>query len=70
MKIARCCEAITKVDTGSDDRMVRARAEMNKKTTRLKNIQTPPKTLRLDLIVLEKSVTSLRIEFKKTGLTL
>ena len=36
-KIVRNCEVITKVDIGSDHRMVRARVEIDKKLMRLKN---------------------------------
>ena len=52
-KIVRNCEVVSKVDIGSDHRMVRARAEMDKKLMRLKKIQIQ-KPLRLDLRVLEK----------------
>ena len=38
-KIVRNCEVITKIDIGSDHRMVRARVEIDKKLTRLKRIQ-------------------------------
>ena len=38
-KIVRNCEVITKVDIGSDHRMVRARVEIDKKLMRLKRIQ-------------------------------
>ena len=57
------CEVITKVDIGSDHRMVRARVEIDKKLMRLKRIQRQ-KPCRLDLRVLEKSVTPFRIELK------
>ena len=38
-KIVQNCEVITKVDIGSDHRMVRARVEIDKKLMRLKRIQ-------------------------------
>ena len=38
-KIVRNCEVITKVDIGSDHRMIRARVEIDKKLMRLKRIQ-------------------------------
>ena len=47
------CEVITKVDIGSDHRMVRARVEINKKLMRLKKIQKQTR-LKLELRVLEK----------------
>ena len=62
-KIVRNCEVITKVDIGSDHRMVRARAEIDKKLTGLKRIQKQ-KPYRLDLRVLEKLATPFRIELK------
>ena len=62
-KIVQNCEVITKVDIGSDHRMVRARVEIDKKLMRLKRIQRQ-KPCRLDLRVLEKSVTPFRIELK------
>ena len=62
-KIAQNCEVITKVDIGSDHRMVRARVETDKKLMRLKRIQRQ-KPCRLDLRVLEKLVTPFRIELK------
>ena len=55
-KIVRNCEVITKVDIGSDHRMVRARVEIDKKLMRLKRIQKQ-KPYRLDLRVLEKLAT-------------
>ena len=57
------CEVITKVDIGSDHRMVRARVEIDKKLMRLKRIQKQ-KPCRLDLRVLEKLATPFRIELK------
>ena len=62
-KIVRNCEVITKVDIGSDHRMVRARVEIDKKLMRLKRIQKQ-KPHRLDLRVLEKLATPFRIELK------
>ena len=62
-KIVQNCEVITKVDICSDHRMVRARVEIDKKLMRLKRIQKQ-KPYRLDLRVLEKLVTSFRIELK------
>ena len=62
-KIVQNCEVITKVDIGSDHRMVRARVEIDKKLMRLKRIQKQ-KPCRLDLRVLEKLVTPFRIELK------
>ena len=62
-KIVPNCEVITKVDIGSDHRMVRARVEINKKLMRLKRIQKQ-KPYRLDLRVLEKLATPFRIELK------
>ena len=62
-KIVQNCEVITKVDIGSDHRMVRARVEIDKKLMRLKRIQRQ-KPCRLDLRVLEKLVTPFRIELK------
>ena len=62
-KIVRDCEVITKVDTGSDHQMVRARVEIDKKLMRLKRIQKQ-KPYRLDLRVLEKIATPFRIELK------
>ena len=62
-KIVRNCEVITKFDIGSDHRMVRARAEIDKKLMRLKRIQKQ-KPYRLDLRVLEKLATSFRIELQ------
>ena len=62
-KIVQNCEVITKVDIGSDHRMVRARVEIDKKLMRLKRIQKQ-KPYRLDLRVLEKLVTPFRIELK------
>ena len=63
-KIVQNCEVITKVDIGSDHRMVRARVEIDKKLMRRKRIQKQ-KPYRLDLRVLEKLVTPFRIELKK-----
>ena len=57
------CEVITKVDIGSDHRMVRARVEIDKKLMRLKAIQKR-KPHRLDLSVLEELATPFRIELK------
>ena len=51
------------MDIGSDHRMVRARAEIDKKLMRLKTIQKQ-KPLRLDLRVLEELATPFRIELK------
>ena len=62
-KIVQNCEVITKVDIGSDHRMVRTRVEIDKKLMRLKRIQKQ-KPCRLDLRVLEKLVTPFRIELK------
>ena len=68
------CEVITKLDNGSDHRMVRARVDMNKKLLALKktklkkNTKKPP--FRLDLGVLEQLATPFRIELKKTRLAL
>ena len=62
-KIVQNCEVITKVDRGSDHRMVRARVEINRKRMRLKRIQKQ-KPYRLDLRVLEKLATPFRIELK------
>ena len=62
-KIVQNCEVITKVDIGSDHRMVRARVEIDKKLMRLKRIQKQ-KPCRLDFRVLEKLVTPFRIELK------
>ena len=64
-KIVQNCEVITKVDIGSDHRMVRARVEIDKKKKlmRLKRIQKQ-KPYRLNLRVLEKLVTPFRIELK------
>ena len=62
-KIVQNCEVITKVDIGSDHRMVRARVEIDKKLMRLKRIQKQ-EPYRLDLRVLEKLVTPFRIELK------
>ena len=62
-KIVQNCEVITKVDIGSDHRIVRARVEIDKKLMRLKRIQKQ-KPYRLDLRVLEKLVTPFRIELK------
>ena len=62
-KIVQNCEVITKVDIGSDHRMVRARVEIDKKLMRLKRIQKQ-KPYRLDLRVLEKLATPFRIELK------
>ena len=67
-KIVRNCEVITKVDIGSDHRMVRARVEIDRKLMRLKRTQKQ-KPYRLDLRVLEKLATPFRIELK-THLTL
>ena len=67
-KIVRNCEVITKADIGSDHRMVRARAEIDKKLMRLKAIQKQ-KPHRLDLRVLEELATPFRTELK-TDLTL
>ena len=53
------CEAITKVDIGSDHRMVRAKVE--KKLMGLKQIQKQ-NPLKLDLRVLEILSTPFRIE--------
>ena len=57
------CEVITKVDIGSDPRMVRAIEEINKKLMRLKKIQKQ-KPLKLNLRVIEKLATPFRIELK------
>ena len=67
-KIVRNCEVITKVDIGSDHRMVRARVEIEKKKKkfflmRLKR-RRKQKPCRLDLRVLEKLATPFRIELK------
>ena len=68
-KIVRNCEVITKFDIGSDHRMVRARAEIDKKQMRLKRIQKQ-KPYRLDLRVLEKLATPFRTELKNRFNTL
>ena len=60
----RNCEVITKVDVGSNHRMVRARVEIDKKLISLNRIQKQ-QPYRLDLRVLEKLVTPFRIEQKK-----
>ena len=52
-KIVRNCEGITKVDIGSDHRMVRARAERDKKVNETKKNR-----------VLEKLATPFRTELK------
>ena len=57
------CEVITRVDIGSDHRMVRARVEIDKKLMRLNKIQKQ-KPHRSDLRVLEKLATPFRIELK------
>ena len=62
-KTVRNCVVITKVDIGSDHRMVRARVEIGKKLMRPKRIQKQ-KPYRLDLRVLEKLTTPFRIELK------
>ena len=62
-KIVRNCEVITKLDIGSDHRMLRARAEIDKKLMRLQKIQKQ-KPHRLDLRVLEKLATPFRTELK------
>ena len=62
-KIVQNCEVLTKVDIGSDHRMVRARVEIDKKLLSLKRIQKQ-KPYRLDLRVLEKLATPFRIELK------
>ena len=59
----RNCEVITKVDIGSDHRMVRARVKIDKKLMRLKTIQKQ-KPHRLDLRVLEELATPSRTELK------
>ena len=63
-KIVGNCEVITKVDIDSDNRMVRARVDINKKFMRKKIIQKQ-KLLKLDLRVLQKSVTPFRTEFEE-----
>ena len=63
-KLVRNCEVITKVDIGSDHRIVRARVEIDKKLMRLKRIQKQ-KPYRLDLRVLEILATPFRVELKK-----
>ena len=63
-KIVGNCEVITKVDIGSDHRMVRARVEKDKKKLmRLKKIQKQ-KPYRLDLRVLQKLAIPIRTELK------
>ena len=62
-KTVQNCEVITKVDIGSDHRMIRASVEIDKKLMRLKRIQKQ-KPYPLDLRVLEKLVTPFRIELK------
>ena len=57
------CEVITEVDIGSGHRMVRAKAEIDKKLMRLKTIQKQ-KSHRLDLGVLEELATPFKIELK------
>ena len=62
-KIVRNCKVITKVDIGSDHRMVKA-VEINKMLLRLKKIPKQ-KPLKLGLRVLENIATPFRIELKK-----
>ena len=63
-KIVQNCEVITKVDIGSDHRMVRARVEIDQKKTNETKKNSKKKPYRLDLRVLEKLVTPFRIELK------
>ena len=63
-KIVGNCDVITKVDIGSDHRMVRAKVEIDKKLMRLKTTQKQ-KPHRLDLRVLEKLASPFKIELKK-----
>ena len=63
-KIVQNCEVLTKVDIGSDHRMVRARVEIDQKLMRLKK-SSKQKPYRLDPRVLEKLATPFRIELKK-----
>ena len=70
-KTVQNCEVITKVDIGSDHRMVESKSrkrpkkrKKKEKKKRLKRIQKQ-KPYRLDLRVLEKLVTPFRIELKK-----
>ena len=58
-KIVGNCEVITKVDIGSDDRLVRARVEMKKKLMRLQKIQQQ-NPLQSDFSF--KSISHFRIE--------
>ena len=68
-KIVQNCEVITKVDIGSDHRMVRARVEIDKKTNETKkNSKTKTLPIRPQSIR-KKIVTPFRIELK-TDLTL
>ena len=62
-KIVRNCEAVTKVDIGSDHQMVRARVEIDKELLRLKTIQKQ-KPHRLHRRVLEELATPFRTELK------
>ena len=62
-KIVGNCIVITRVDIGSNHRMVKARVEINRMLMKLEKIQKQ-KPLKLDLGVLEKSVTPFRIEYK------
>ena len=58
-KIVRNCEVITKVDIGSEHRMVRARVEIDKKLMRLKRIKKT-KTLPIRLQSIRKISHSLQ----------
>ena len=58
----RNCEVITKVDIGSDDRMVRARVETNKKLMKLNKNRN--KTTKIRLRSVRKLATTFRIELK------
>ena len=63
-KIVGNYELITKVDIGSDHRMVRARIEINKHLMRRKE-NSKPKPFKLGLRVLEKKCYSLQNRIKK-----
>ena len=63
-KIVQNCEVITKVDIGSDHRIVRARVEIDKKKTNETKKNSKTKTLPFRPQSIRKLVTPFRVELK------
>ena len=63
------CELITKVDVGSDHRMVRAKLKINKKLIRLQHIkQQKPMELRIDVLEAKRDEFEINLRNRFTAL--